>query len=51
MMAIRSIAASQIENAVYQAALEANTRLPADIMHALEQAETAESSENGRKVL
>ncbi|HAH96898.1 MAG TPA: fumarate hydratase [Firmicutes bacterium] len=50
-MAIRSIAASQIENAVYQAALEANTRLPADIMHALEQAETAESSENGRKVL
>lgn len=50
-MAIRTIAATQIEKAVYQATLEANTRLPADILRALEQAEAAENSENGRKVL
>ena len=50
-MAIRSITEAQIENAVYQAALEANIRLPADVSRAMEQAEAAESSEIGRKML
>jgi len=50
-LAIRSITTAQIENTVYHAALEANIRLPADVLRALEQAAAVEKSEIGRKFL